>query len=259
MSATPAVVDGMLDESLLGVLLILLVVLLSTGYVYMQQLQPGAAGARDAARLANRRPDRTPGTGAPTGAATSVKAVATAGLSERQLKLHYSLPARHGARTLTVSADALLDRSDAGTLTWKSDGAAALLADLARVADVYVLCALPTAGEDVQKAEVECVRAFVAASAELQGRVKPHKVLFCATRIGEIAFVRQLEPQVHVEGACALWTNPRSPALTSVNGNNSGRGRRARAGEARAAHRARHERRDGRAVGAERHPRHGQL
>lgn len=188
-------VDGMLDESLIGVLLILLVVLLSTGYVYVQQLQAagGVRAGQQPAQIGRR------GGGPASAAATGVpvNAISTAGLSERQLKLHHALPARNGARTITICADALLDRSQTGVVTWKSEATAVLLADFAHVADVYVLCVLAS---EKDEASVKSVRDFVTTSVDLKGVVKPHRVLFCTTSIGKIAFVRQLEPQVHIEG-----------------------------------------------------------
>lgn len=205
----PEAVDGMLDESLLGVLLILLVVLLSTGYVYIQQLRAGANANANSNNLNNNNQQRGAaqivGRAAPGAPSAPVRVVATAGLSDRQAKLHAALPVRYGARTLTVSGAALLDRKTSGALAWAGEGVAALLKDLARVADVYVLCALVAGADaDAQKREMQQLRAFLAEDEELKGAVKPHKVLFCSTTVGEIAFVRQLEPQVHIEGRWAF-------------------------------------------------------
>ncbi|KAG6572550.1 Peroxisome biogenesis protein 22 [Phytophthora cinnamomi] len=196
MSAkSPEVVDGMIDDSLLGILIILLVVMLSTGYVYVQQLRQGDAPARaPAARMA-------PSTAAALASAPERAAVSTAGLSDRQLRLHFTLPLRNGARTVTVAAEALLS-TQADAPAWTHDDVPALLADLSRVADVYLLCTLRDAKD---AAKMQRVREFVATHPDLKsnestpGGVRAHKILFCTTAIGKVAFVRQIEPQVHVE------------------------------------------------------------
>ncbi|GMF30682.1 unnamed protein product [Phytophthora lilii] len=204
MSAkSPEVVDGMIDDSLLGILIILLVVMLSTGYVYVQQLQQGdapRAPAANAARMA-------PSTAAALASAPERAAISTAGLSDRQLRLHFTLPTRNGARTVTVSAETLLRTQDTEALAWTSDEVPALLADLSHVADVYLLCTVkdPKDGDAMQR-----IRDFVATHPDLKsndaalGGVKAHKILFCTTSIGKIAFVRQIEPHVHVEGAASF-------------------------------------------------------
>jgi hypothetical protein len=201
MSAkSPEVVDGMIDDSLLGILIILLVVMLSTGYVYVQQLRQG-----DAPRAA------TPARMAPTTAAALASsprraAVNTAGLNDRQLRLHFTLPMLHGSRTVTVSCEALL-KEEAGALVWINDEVPALLADLSHVADVYLLCTVVD-GKDTAK--MQRIREFVATHPDLKSNestpsgIKAHKVLFCTTSIGKIAFVRQIEPQVHVEGRSSV-------------------------------------------------------
>ncbi|POM62031.1 mitochondrial protein [Phytophthora palmivora] len=194
MSAkSPEVVDGMIDDSLLGILIILLVVMLSTGYVYVQQLRQGDAPQRgNAARMA-------PSTSAALASAPERAAIATAGLNDRQLRLHFTLPMRSGARTITISGNAVL-KTD--TLAWTNDEVPTLVADLSHVADVYLLCTVKDA-KDTDK--MQRIREFVTTHPDLKsngtatGGIKAHKILFCTTSIGEIAFVRQIEPQIHVE------------------------------------------------------------
>ncbi|RLN54730.1 hypothetical protein BBJ29_006091 [Phytophthora kernoviae] len=121
---SPEVVDGMIDDSLLGILIILLVVMLSTGYVYLQQLQQGdGQQANAAANLAR--------------------------------------------RALSTASALVKDTNDAKSM--------------------------------------QRIREFVSTHPDLKsndttpGGVKAHKILFCTTSIGKIAFVRQIEPHVHVE------------------------------------------------------------
>ncbi|KAE9077083.1 hypothetical protein PF010_g23649 [Phytophthora fragariae] len=193
---SPEVVDGMIDDSLLGILIILLAVMLSTGYVYMQLLRQGHAPARANGNAAAARM-------APSTASSSPEraAIATAGLNDRQLRLHFTLPLRNGARTVTIAAEALL-KTETDAPVWTHEEVPALLADLSRVADVYLLCTV----KDVKDADkMQRIREFVATHPDLKsnestpGGVKAHKILFCTTAIGKVAFVRQIEPQVHVE------------------------------------------------------------
>ncbi|RLN06624.1 hypothetical protein BBI17_007303 [Phytophthora kernoviae] len=196
---SPEVVDGMIDDSLLGILIILLVVMLSTGYVYLQQLQQGdGQQANAAANLAR----RAPSTASALGSSPQQAVISTNGLTDRQLKLHYTLPMRNGARTVTISTEALLKTDDVEALTWTNDEVPTLLADLSRIADVYLLCTV----KDTNDAKsMQHIREFVSTHPDLKsndttpGWVKAHKILFCTTSIGKIAFVRQIEPHVHVE------------------------------------------------------------
>lgn len=192
--------DLPLDEGFIAVLVLLLVLLLSTGYVYIQQA-PGAAAAAAAANNNNAAAARA---GAPRPSAlrtTAPDAIPTAGLSDALLRLHRALPTRHGARTATLCADALLRRKEDADAQWVSADAAAALSDLLQLADVYVLCVVRDAGD---RAVMERVRALLAESGSDGRRLQSHKVLFCTTAVGKVAFVRQLEPQLHIEGQC-VW------------------------------------------------------
>ncbi|TDH69311.1 hypothetical protein CCR75_003936 [Bremia lactucae] len=201
MSAkSPEVVDSMIDDSLLGILVILLVVMLSTGYVYIQQLRQGdiplaGAAAANLARMA-------PSTAAALSLSSKRTAISTTGLNDRQARLHFTLPIRNGARCITVSGDALVKTENPESLAWTDDEVPHLLADLSYVADLHLLFVVKDAGDT---ASMQRIRDFVATHPELKssnstlGGVKAHKILFCTTAIGKIAFVRQIEPQIHVE------------------------------------------------------------
>ncbi|DAZ99930.1 TPA: hypothetical protein N0F65_008737 [Lagenidium giganteum] len=182
-------------ESVMGVLLIILLVVLGTMYMYSQQTpgqaaagggqQPAAARASAAGSASTRTPTTT---------------VATANLSERQLQLHQSLPMRNGTRTITVCVDTLVRGSE--QLEWRDEQAPTVLADLVQIADVYLLA---MAANEKDEAYRQRVRAFITSAPKVafngatKTGIKAHKVLFCTSSVGKIAFVRQLEPQVHVE------------------------------------------------------------
>lgn len=214
MAAGDLAADGgsFLDESMIGVLVIVLVVLLSTGYVYLQQMQAPGAGPGGAAN-ANNNARTGGGQFLPGGArgghtAFAPNAISTVTLTQQQLRLHRTLPSRHGARTITICVDALLQHKEGDLIAWKNEDVPSLLSDLLQIADVYLLCVVPGGGDEKKQKEViERIRGFIASSSPLafddktKRGLKTHKVLFCTTTIGKIAFVRQIEPQFHVEGA----------------------------------------------------------
>ncbi|CAI5746948.1 unnamed protein product [Peronospora destructor] len=199
MSAkSPEVVDSMIGDSLFGILIIFLAVLLSTGYMYIQQLRQGD-GQRgnthnNVARMA-------PSTAAAL-ASVPGRIVSTIDLNDRQLRLHYTLPMRNGARTVTISGEVLLKTDNMKALSWINEEVPALLADLSHIADVYLMYRMVDA-TDIKR--MERIREFVSTYPDLKsndtrsGGIKKHKILFCTTSIGKIAFVRQIEPHVHVD------------------------------------------------------------
>lgn len=202
---------GQLDESMIGVLVIVLVVLLSTGYVYLQQMQAPGAGPGGAANANSARAGGAqllPGAGTRGGhTAHAPNAVSTVTLTQQQLRLHRSLPSRHGARTITICTDVLLQHKESDAIAWKHEDVSSVLGDLLQIADVYLLCVV-AGGDDEKKNEevIERIRGFIASSAvafddKTKRGLKTHKVLFCTTTTGKIAFVRQIEPQFHIEGA----------------------------------------------------------
>ncbi|KAI9908630.1 hypothetical protein PsorP6_016407 [Peronosclerospora sorghi] len=204
MSAkSPDVVDDMIDDSLLGILIILFVVMLSTGYVYIQQLWQGDTQQRG-------NVTRTMARMAPSMAALSAPqhVVSTSGLTTRQCRLHCTLPLRYGARAITLSVEVLLQPDETERLSWTSDDVPSLLADLSYIADVYILCTINDANKAMTR--MQCIRKFISTHPDLKsnetagGGIKAHKILFCTTSIGKIAFVRQIEPLVHVDVDAAI-------------------------------------------------------
>ncbi|KAJ0411332.1 hypothetical protein ATCC90586_005741 [Pythium insidiosum] len=181
------------NESLLGVLVVLFLVIVSTIYVFTQQQQQQQHDQQRAGR------PTASGLRSPVAAPHAPNAVVTSSLTESQLRLHRVLPSRYGARTVTVCLDALVQRSP---IAWCSPQTPHILKELLAIADVYILCQT-TSGDENGSAEMERLRDFIVdnlGNTDTTGRrLSPHRVLFCTTAIGKIAFVRQLEPQVHVD------------------------------------------------------------
>ncbi|CEG44209.1 uncharacterized protein PHALS_14467 [Plasmopara halstedii] len=201
MSAkSPEVVDGMIDDTLLGILILLLVVMLSTGYVYVQQLRQGDATQRG--NGANTLARMVPSTSAALSSFPERATISTSGLNDRQMRLHLVLPMRNGARCITISINAVLKYMNPEALAWMNDEVPALLADLSCIADVHLLC-MVTGNHDTKTMEI--IREFVVTHPVLKSNdkvrrgIQSHKILFCTTSVGKIAFVRQLEPHLHVE------------------------------------------------------------
>ncbi|CAI5703908.1 hypothetical protein KXD40_002529 [Peronospora effusa] len=199
MSAkSPEVVDSMISDSLLGIFIILLAVLLSTGYMYMQQLRQGD---RQRGNPHNNVARMMPSIAAAL-ASIPGRTVCTTDLNDRQLRLHYTLPMRNGARIVTISGEVLLKTDNMEALSWINDEVPALLADLSQIADVYLMYTMVYA-TDIKR--MERIREFISTHPDLKsndtksGGIKKHKILFCTTSIGKIAFVRQIEPHVHVD------------------------------------------------------------
>ncbi|TMW60232.1 hypothetical protein Poli38472_000274 [Pythium oligandrum] len=169
---------------------------MGTIYVFAQQNQPQTTPAGGQRRGA---PVGPPGQAVPQLAAN---AIATASLTEKQMKLHRSLPSRNGARTITICVDALL-RNKTWEMEWVNEDTPKVLADLLFVGDVYLLCKVD--GDD--KAVTERIQHFITSCEVIEASLEAskkrglqsHKILFCTTTVGKVAFVRQLEPQVHVE------------------------------------------------------------
>jgi hypothetical protein len=201
------ILDTLLDESMLGLVIIVLVVVLSTGYVYIQQMQAPAGGGatpRNANVPPGTRGNVQGGGHMGAAAALAVNAIATANLTEQQMRLHRSLPSRHGARTITICVDSLLRDKESDRIAWITEDTPNVLADLLQIADVYLLCVV---ADEKNKAMMERIRSFLLTSHpalafddKTKRGLKTHKILFCTTTIGKIAFVRQIEPQFHVEG-----------------------------------------------------------
>ncbi|GLE05867.1 hypothetical protein PINS_up015048 [Pythium insidiosum] len=146
--------ETMENESLLGVLVVLFLVIISTIYVFTQQQQQQQQDQQRNGR------QTTPGLRSAVATPPAVNAVVTTKLTEAQLRLHRALPSRYGARTITICLDALAQRSP---VAWCSPQTPLVLRELLAVADVYVLCQI---SDEKDAAEMERLRCFIVENLE---------------------------------------------------------------------------------------------
>lgn len=106
-----------------------------------------------------------------------------------------------GARRITISAPGVLleewsaqDLEDSATML---EGAATLLQDMSGAAEVYILCHVES---DIGEATVRGALEAGGVLGGKQGQIQPHRVLFCGSVAGKVSVVRQLEPDVHIDG-----------------------------------------------------------
>ncbi|CAH0515154.1 unnamed protein product [Peronospora belbahrii] len=144
----------------------------------------------------------TPSTTGALASSTRGRMVSTTELNEQQIRLHLKLPMRNGARIITISADVLLKTDKLETLSWRNDEIPMILMDLSYIADVYLLYKV---SDTTEIEHIDRIRDFISmhphlkSNATTAGGIQAHKILFCTTSIGKIAFVRQIEPHVHVD------------------------------------------------------------
>lgn len=75
--------------------------------------------------------------------------------------------------------------------------AAAVMREVLKTANVYVLAhVIDDIGEATVRGALEA-GGLVGPSA---GQIPPHRVLFCSTLEGKTSIVRQLEPELHIDG-----------------------------------------------------------
>lgn len=94
--------------------------------------------------------------------------------------------------TITVS---LHRNFTEGATVAEYDGLDRVLTLLSQIGDVFVLV---HCNNDEDEKEEQTIRAVLATKAAYF-QESPHRVLFCATHIGKVAFLRQLKPLFHVE------------------------------------------------------------
>jgi hypothetical protein len=72
-----------------------------------------------------------------------------------------------------------------------------LITELASYADTYVIAhVLDDVGQAVVTGALEAAGVLGSSA----GQIKPHKLLFCSTLEGKVSIVRQLEPDLHIDG-----------------------------------------------------------
>mmetsp|Transcript_12499 Transcript_12499/g.32009 ORF Transcript_12499/g.32009 Transcript_12499/m.32009 type:complete len:255 (+) Transcript_12499:189-953(+) len=77
------------------------------------------------------------------------------------------------------------------------EGIAAIIQELATVAEVYLLAHVE---DDIGEATVSGALEAAGITGRQAGQVRLHRVLFCGTLEGKVSLVRQLEPDMHVDG-----------------------------------------------------------
>lgn len=109
-------------------------------------------------------------------------------------------------RRVTISVPGVLlherqapELSDSATVR---DECVAALQQMSAIADVYLIAHV---ADDVGQAAVTgaleaCGALASGAGPAPPGTIRPHRLLFCSTLEGKVSIVRQLEPDLHVDG-----------------------------------------------------------
>jgi len=87
-------------------------------------------------------------------------------------------------------------------------------------ADVYILCQV---SDDIGEAAVRAALEFSGLMGSNQGQIQSQRFLFCETLIGKMSLVRQLEPEVHIDGDSSTVEQLKRfiPRLITVQNNRS--------------------------------------
>jgi hypothetical protein len=193
-----------MEEGDLGIAILVVLFVLSVVYLFIQPQHNRNARALGDVGGGTRGtiPTATESRGPQRQSVEPVSTISTTNLTETQLRLHRSLIMRNGTRSITICMDAILEDACIGLRKWKDEATMQTLVDLVHVADVYILCMIPSADE----ALMESIRGFIMAAPGIrydkstEKGLKEYKIIFCTTKVGRIAFVRQIEPLIHIEG-----------------------------------------------------------
>ncbi|KAI7838841.1 hypothetical protein COHA_007455 [Chlorella ohadii] len=106
-----------------------------------------------------------------------------------------------GVRRVTLSVPGvLLEEKGAEELdesaTVRQD-AAELVRQIAGRADCYLMCHV---SDDIGEALVRGALEHAGVTGSRPGQVPLHRLLFCGTLLGKVSIVRQLEPELHIDG-----------------------------------------------------------
>jgi hypothetical protein len=91
-------------------------------------------------------------------------------------------------------------------------------------ANVYILCQV---SDDIGEAAVRAALEFSGLMGPNPGQIPSQRFLFCETEVGKMSLVRQIEPEVHIDGECSTVEQLKRfiPRLIEVrNKNNSVQG-----------------------------------
>lgn len=72
-----------------------------------------------------------------------------------------------------------------------------LLLELVKNANVFLVTHVI---DDVGEATVRGALEDVGLVGSSEGQIKPHRLIFCSTLEGKVSIVRQLEPELHIDG-----------------------------------------------------------
>ena len=72
-----------------------------------------------------------------------------------------------------------------------------LVLELAKSANVFLITHVI---DDVGEATVRGALEDVGLVGSSEGQIKPHRLVFCSTLEGKVSIVRQLEPELHIDG-----------------------------------------------------------
>ncbi len=72
-----------------------------------------------------------------------------------------------------------------------------LLLELAKNANVFLITHVI---DDVGEATVRGALEDAGLVGSAEGQIKPHRLVFCSTLEGKVSIVRQLEPELHIDG-----------------------------------------------------------
>jgi hypothetical protein len=107
-----------------------------------------------------------------------------------------------GVRRITLSAPGVLlqqwECSDLRDAAEARPGAVAILQELARAAEVFLVAHVP---DDVGAALVAGALEAAGALGTGPGQVAPQRLLLCGTLDGKVSIVRQLEPELHIDAS----------------------------------------------------------
>ena len=179
--------------------------------------RPAAAGRAAGGMGAGSRSDAptTTGSGASTGtssSSSSSKAAAAASASAAAAALASATPLGRvvrsrlqGVRRVVISVPGvLLEEWGPGELQEGASlrrGAGALLRELAGAAECYLIAHVADdIGQAVVTGALESAHLLGGGGG---GRVPAHRLLFCSTLAGKVSLVRQLEPDLHIDGHAA--------------------------------------------------------
>ncbi|KAL4424243.1 hypothetical protein ABPG75_001544 [Micractinium tetrahymenae] len=173
----------------------------------LYQLRSGQGRKRDEPSSSQQQPPLDPTQPSTSAAGAAAAAAAAAASKPAAGPAAAATPAAAvarrlaGIRCVTLSVPGvLLEESSPAELEESASvraGAADLVREVARVARVYLMCHV---SDDIGEAVVRGALEHAGLLGANPGQVPPHRALFCGTLDGKVSLVRQLEPDLHIDG-----------------------------------------------------------